>query len=170
MLGPGQTKGHQCALFSQGETSTVSYAQGLETSISGAVHRARESIKSFRTHVDVSQLLIDVSRAIAMPLKMSAYLMGHLDGLGVDLNLEDCCPSTHISELAEHFILLQQALRAAWENRASWDGLEGVKPAPRRATEEMVIISLPLGDKSITVKWPASDPDCCACFIRGLAQ
>ena len=45
-----------------------------------------------------------------------------------------------------------------------------VKPAPRRATEEMVIISLPLGDKSITVKWPVSDPDGCACFIRGLAQ
>ncbi|WP_074845070.1 transposase [Pseudomonas marginalis] len=45
-----------------------------------------------------------------------------------------------------------------------------VKAAPRRATEEMVIISLPLGDKFITVKWPASDPDGCACFIRGLAQ
>jgi hypothetical protein len=34
----------------------------------------------------------------------------------------------------------------------------------------MVIISLPLGDKFITVKQPASDPDGCACFIRGLAQ
>ncbi|MBA2931667.1 transposase [Pseudomonas sp. CCUG 57209] len=45
-----------------------------------------------------------------------------------------------------------------------------VKPAPRRATEETVIISLPLGDKSITVKWPTSDPDGCARFISGLAQ
>jgi transposase len=45
-----------------------------------------------------------------------------------------------------------------------------VKPSRRRATEEMVIISMPLGDKSITVKWPASDPDGCASFIRGLAQ
>jgi hypothetical protein len=45
-----------------------------------------------------------------------------------------------------------------------------VQAAPKRATEETVIISLLLGDKSITVKWPASDPDGCACFIRGLAQ
>ncbi|AGE24469.1 ISPpu14, transposase Orf2 [Pseudomonas poae RE*1-1-14] len=30
----------------------------------------------------------------------------------------------------------------------------------------MVIISLPLGDKSITVKWPTSEPDGCARFIR----
>jgi transposase len=45
-----------------------------------------------------------------------------------------------------------------------------VKAAPKRAIEEMAIISLPLSDKSITVEWPASDPDGCACFIRGLAQ
>lgn len=36
------------------------------------------------------------------------------------------------------------------------------------APEDTLIISPPLGDKSITVKWPASDPDGCACFIRGL--
>lgn len=45
-----------------------------------------------------------------------------------------------------------------------------VKALPRRASEEMVIISLSLGDKSITVKWPAADPDGCARFISGLAQ
>jgi len=49
-------------------------------------------------------------------------------------------------------------------------GIVPVKMTPSLAAEEMVIISLPLGDKSITVKWPASDPDGCACFIRGLAQ
>jgi len=45
-----------------------------------------------------------------------------------------------------------------------------VKTPPRRAIEEMAIISLSLGDKSITVKWPSSDPDGCARFISGLAQ
>ena len=45
-----------------------------------------------------------------------------------------------------------------------------VQAAPKRATEDTVIISLPPGDKSITIKWPATDPDGCACFIRGLAQ
>jgi len=33
-----------------------------------------------------------------------------------------------------------------------------------------VIIELPLGAQSVTVKWPASDPEGCARFVRGLAQ
>lgn len=114
------------ARFSQGETTTLSYAQGFETSLSGAVARARESIKMFRTHGNRSQLLIDTSRAIAMPLKMSAYLMGHLDGLEEELNLVKRCPSTSNNEMDKHFFSLQQELRTAWEIRTSWKGLSGV--------------------------------------------
>jgi transposase len=40
----------------------------------------------------------------------------------------------------------------------------------KRPAEAAVIIELPLGEQSITVKWPASDPEGCARFIRGLAQ
>ncbi|PKM24460.1 MAG: hypothetical protein CVV09_16200 [Gammaproteobacteria bacterium HGW-Gammaproteobacteria-13] len=41
---------------------------------------------------------------------------------------------------------------------------------PKRPAEAAVIIDLPLGEQSVTVKWPASDPEGCARFIRGLAQ
>ena len=41
---------------------------------------------------------------------------------------------------------------------------------PKRPAEAAVIIELPLGEQSVTVKWPASDPEGCARFIRGLAQ
>ena len=41
---------------------------------------------------------------------------------------------------------------------------------PKRPAEAAVIIELPLGEQSITVKWPASDPEGCALFVRGLAQ
>ena len=41
---------------------------------------------------------------------------------------------------------------------------------PKRPVESAVIIELPLGEQSITVKWPASDPEGCARFVRGLAQ
>ncbi|MFL4221188.1 transposase [Pseudomonas aeruginosa] len=41
---------------------------------------------------------------------------------------------------------------------------------PKRPVEPAVIIELPLGEQSITVKWPASDPEGCARFVRGLAQ
>ncbi|MDH1866891.1 transposase [Pseudomonas chengduensis] len=41
---------------------------------------------------------------------------------------------------------------------------------PKRPAEAAVIIKLPLGAQSVTVKWPASDPEGCARFVRGLAQ
>ena len=44
-----------------------------------------------------------------------------------------------------------------------------VRATPKRPAESSVIIELPLGEQSITVKWPASDPDGCARFVRGLA-
>jgi transposase len=45
-----------------------------------------------------------------------------------------------------------------------------VRATPKRPSEASVIIELPLGEQSITVKWPASDPEGCARFVRGLAQ
>ncbi len=41
---------------------------------------------------------------------------------------------------------------------------------PTRPAEAAVIIELPLSEQSITVKWPASDPEGCARFVRGLVQ
>ena len=45
-----------------------------------------------------------------------------------------------------------------------------VRAAPKRSTEASVMIGLPLGEQAITVKWPASDPEGCARFVRGLTQ
>jgi len=43
-------------------------------------------------------------------------------------------------------------------------------PTPKRYADETAVIALPLGEKTITVKWPVSDPDGCARFIRSLSQ
>lgn len=45
-----------------------------------------------------------------------------------------------------------------------------VKVAPKRQTESSVIIELPFGEQTISVKWPASDPEGCVRFVRGLAS
>ncbi|MBD1554144.1 IS66-like element accessory protein TnpA [Pseudomonas typographi] len=45
-----------------------------------------------------------------------------------------------------------------------------VHPIPKRHADEAVVIALPLGGQTITVKWPISDPDGCARFIRSLSQ
>lgn len=109
------------ALISQGSLMTVSYTQGLEISVLGAVDRARSAIKDYRTHSDVARLLVETAREIAMPLKMSAYLLGHLDGLDEEVDIDSRC---HFAgELTPHFHELLGALRDAWETRESWDGL-----------------------------------------------
>ncbi|WP_439885388.1 transposase [Pseudomonas syringae] len=45
-----------------------------------------------------------------------------------------------------------------------------VKSTPKRPTETSVVIDLPFGDQSVTVKWLTSDPEGCARFVRGLTQ
>ncbi|CAH0325184.1 MULTISPECIES: IS66-like element accessory protein TnpA [Pseudomonas] len=39
---------------------------------------------------------------------------------------------------------------------------------PKHKTEASAIIELALGEQSLIVKWPTSDPDGCARFVRGL--
>lgn len=45
-----------------------------------------------------------------------------------------------------------------------------LKAPPKRPSEALVIIEIPVGEQSIMVKWPTSDPDGCARFVRELAQ
>ncbi|MCQ4261088.1 transposase, partial [Stutzerimonas stutzeri] len=43
-----------------------------------------------------------------------------------------------------------------------------LRATPKRTTEAFALIELSLGEQSVTVKWPASDPEGCARFVRGL--
>ena len=45
-----------------------------------------------------------------------------------------------------------------------------VKVSPKKQAELSVIIELPFGEQTITVKWPSSDPEGCVRFVRGLAS
>ena len=45
-----------------------------------------------------------------------------------------------------------------------------VKVSPKKKAELSVIIELPFGEQTITVKWPSSDPEGCVRFVRGLAS
>ena len=45
-----------------------------------------------------------------------------------------------------------------------------VKLEPNTQNEKSISIELPCGQGTMTVKWPVSDPDGCARFVRGLTQ
>ncbi|BFT63771.1 IS66-like element accessory protein TnpA [Pseudomonas moorei] len=53
---------------------------------------------------------------------------------------------------------------------AAFPAFVPLRAAPKSQTEALAIIELPLGEQSITVKWPMSDPEGCARFVRGLTQ
>ena len=53
---------------------------------------------------------------------------------------------------------------------ASLPAFVPLKAAPKRPVEASVIIELPMAGQVITVKWPTSDPEGCAQFIRAVSQ
>jgi len=45
-----------------------------------------------------------------------------------------------------------------------------LRGSPKRPEDASATIELPLGEQTLTVKWPTSDPEGCARFVRGLTQ
>lgn len=105
---------------------TESYAKNVEISMLGSIDRARESVKTFRTHRDCGRLLTETLTAIAKPIKMLAYLLGHLDGQDQEFDLQTLTPACNGDELRPAVPAVHNALRAAWETRHDWQGMTGV--------------------------------------------
>jgi transposase-like protein len=45
-----------------------------------------------------------------------------------------------------------------------------LRASPKRAEQASATIELPLGEQTLSVKWPTSDPEGCARFVHGLIQ
>lgn len=114
------------APFDSGDVVLNGYVEGVELSVADALPNAREAIKVYRLHGDINRLLVETTRLVGNPLKMAAYLMGHTDGREGDFDAEDRLPTTRASELWPVLPDLLDSLRAAWENRHAWNGLEGI--------------------------------------------
>jgi hypothetical protein len=114
------------APFTQGDAVLAIYQDNMELAVDGAMDRARDAIKSYRTHGETDRLLVETTGRVANPLKMAAYLMGHVDGLEADFDADDRLPATRASEFWPLLPALLDALRAAWDNRHGWNGMEGV--------------------------------------------
>ncbi|OEC36018.1 hypothetical protein A7D25_06760 [Pseudomonas sp. 21C1] len=87
-----------------------------------------------------------------MPLKMVAYLMGHLDGINEPVDVEQRCQVA--SDLTQHFDALLSALQDAWGKRTSWNGLASLDPivevivdALRTVGIEVTLTEVPPGSR-----------------------
>lgn len=114
------------APFNSGNVVLNGYVEGVELSVADAMPNAREAIKAYRVHGDINRLLLETTRLVGNPLKMAAYLMGHTDGRQEEFDADDRLPVTGTSEFWPLLPDLIDALRAAWEIRHDWNGLEGV--------------------------------------------
>ncbi|WP_205860665.1 hypothetical protein [Pseudomonas viridiflava] len=144
------------APVSCGELVTASYENGFQTAATGAISKAHRAIIEYRTHRDFSRLTVETSREICMPLKMVAYLMGHLDGLSEDVNLETRCAFD--KQIGAHLPALLGALREAWDCRNSWDGLASLDPVVQVIIDALrtagVELTLAQGDSGTRVSAP----------------
>lgn len=100
------------------------YITCVEESVPGKIDAAHERIKAYRTHADVSQVMVEVCASIALPLKMASYLLGHMDGLEDESDLADICPVLSTSPFGPFMPKLHHELRKLWETREAWDGWE----------------------------------------------
>ncbi|QIQ69879.1 hypothetical protein [Pseudomonas coronafaciens] len=111
---------------SRGNLVTDIYTETLECSMAGAVEHARSAIKAHYEHRDATRLLVETLGAISTPLNHSMYLMGHLEGLEQEIDIDRFSSST--GELAPYLSDALIAVRKCWENKAPWNGLAGLDP------------------------------------------
>lgn len=107
------------------EEVTTRYAECLSIATLSALPAAREKIKDYRLHGDVSRLLVEISAPLGNALKMAAYLLGHLEGLEDGRPVDSLCPGCTEAGFSGIVANLRQALREAWDNRDAWGGIEG---------------------------------------------
>lgn len=85
--------------------------------------KVRDAIRSYRIHGDVERVFQEVGSVVVEPLRMAAYLFGHLDGktrqelVEVPLELTNDDPA-----FVSAITTLVSRLRSLWTTRGSWAG------------------------------------------------
>lgn len=105
-----------------GETQAKRYEDGLISALQNARKNSNGAILSFRSHGDLNRVLEEAGYSLCEPLRLIAYLIGHLDGLDMSF---DAAPGArdelHISDYNVFTDRLKSILRQLWTNRASWE-------------------------------------------------
>ena len=67
-----------------GAETEASYREGLRSVVRRGRAAAHDAIRSYRIQGDVDRMLVEAGTPIAEPLRLAAYLAGHIDGRGRD--------------------------------------------------------------------------------------
>jgi len=107
------------APFSSGKIDD--YTAGLGAVLSVARQRSNEAIRAYRIHADLNRVINEAGRALCEPLKVASYLLGHMDGVGLDWTglpaMRELVVGSDYADLIDD---LRDELRLLWEGRDSW--------------------------------------------------
>ncbi|MBV8686883.1 MAG: hypothetical protein JOZ90_10930 [Alphaproteobacteria bacterium] len=110
------------APFSSGKSDD--YTAGLESVLAVAEDRANEAIRAYRSHGNIDRVVNEAGTSLCQPLKIASYLLGHMDGVGIDWSelaaMRELVVSSGYAELIDD---LRDELRLLWEGRDSWETL-----------------------------------------------
>ena len=102
------------------ERMADSYRQSFLGTFEGHREVVRQAIISYRTHGDLGRLLNDVLDTLINPLRMAAYLAGHLDGMGLDAVAEFQKLVGDDQKFLARVTEMITALRELGDNPATW--------------------------------------------------
>ena len=97
------------------------YEQGFIDVLRKSGDLANEAIRSYRVHGNVKRVLEEAGQPLCEPLRLFAYLSGHLDGLGEDM---ESAPLARDELLGSGYAAftgrILKILRSLWSVRGSW--------------------------------------------------
>ena len=97
--------------------------------LAGARSKCDDAICRYRIHGDVDRVLQEAGEPLFKPLRMTAYLLGHLDGQGLDMcEVPEVRDRLNGSPYAEFTQPLWEALRKLWVERGKWSSRSAFDP------------------------------------------
>lgn len=107
-----------------GEDQTAVYEESFVSIATGARERANAAIRNYRLHGDIRRVLEEAGQPLWQPLRLAAYLYGHLDGLGLDSTaVPGALALLSESPFVEFVYRVRDALRHLWSRRHEWGSL-----------------------------------------------
>jgi hypothetical protein len=148
------------AIFCQSQVPA--YIDGLRNVLHAARPTANEAIKRYRIHDSIGQVLGEGCPPLVEPLRLLAYLLGHLDGVEGDFTeLQDVQTELTATGYLGFAGRLQEVLRTLWEKRGAWTSraeFEPLETIVRDVLSDGGLVACPRPDGSLYVDVPFS-PD-----------
>jgi hypothetical protein len=112
-----------------GDGQAAAYEETFVSALSVATDQANDAITAYRLHGDINRVLEEAGNPICEPLRMAAYLIGHLDGRDEDFaSLPDIATALKGSPYEKFVDRLSTILRDLWSRRGHWESREEFVP------------------------------------------